>query len=77
MLGLNQVLRQELKDKNIKVTAVLPGATLTDSWKGTDLPKERFIPAEDIAKLVYNAYTLSPQTNVEEILVRPILGDIG
>jgi short-subunit dehydrogenase len=76
MLGLNQVLRQELKDKNIKVTAVLPGATLTDSWKGTDLPKERFIPAEDIAKLVYNAYTLSPQTNVEEILVRPILGDI-
>lgn len=77
MLGLNQVLRQELKDKNIKVTALLPGATLTDSWKGTELPEERFIPANDIAKLVYNAYTLSPQTNVEEILVRPIKGDIG
>ena len=77
MLGLNQVLRQELKDKNIKVTALLPGATLTDSWKGTELPDERFIPANDIAKLVYNAYTLSPQTNVEEILVRPIKGDIG
>lgn len=77
MLGLNQVLRQELKDKNIKVTAILPGATLTDSWKGSELPAERFIPSEDIAKLVYNAYTLSPQTNVEEILVRPILGDIG
>jgi short-subunit dehydrogenase len=77
MLGLNQVLRQELKEKNIKVTAILPGATLTESWKGSDLPPQRFIPADDIAKLVYNAYTLSPQTNVEEILVRPILGDIG
>lgn len=77
MLGLNQVLRQELKDKNIKVTAILPGATLTDSWKGSELPAERFIPSADIAKLVFNAYNLSPQTNVEEILVRPILGDIG
>lgn len=77
MLGLNQVLRAELKEKNIKVTAILPGATLTNSWKGTDLPDERFIPSEDIAKLVYNAYTLSPQTNVEEILVRPIKGDIA
>lgn len=76
MLGLNQVLREELKEKNIKVTAILPGATLTDSWKGSELPPERFIPSDDIAKLVYNAFTLSPQTNVEEILVRPILGDI-
>ncbi|OYU94971.1 MAG: short-chain dehydrogenase [Bacteroidetes bacterium B1(2017)] len=75
MLGMNQVLREELREKNIKVTAVLPGATLTDSWKGSDLPSERFIPAEDIAKLVWNAYDLSPSTVVEELLIRPQLGD--
>jgi NADP-dependent 3-hydroxy acid dehydrogenase YdfG len=77
MFGLNQVLREELKDKKVKVTAILPGATLTDSWSGTDLPEERFMPADDIAKLVFNAYELSAQTNVEQILVRPILGDIN
>ena len=76
MFGLNQVLREELKNKKVKVTAILPGATLTDSWKGTNLPPERFIPATDIGKLVWGAYDLSPQTNVEEILVRPIEGDI-
>lgn len=76
MLGMNNVLREELKSKHVKVTAVLPGATYTESWKGSDLPKKRFIPAEDIAKLVWGAYELSGQTNVEEILVRPIEGDI-
>jgi short-subunit dehydrogenase len=77
MLGLNQVLREELKENKIKVTAVLPGATLTDSWKGTDLPENRFIPSSDIAKLIWNAYELSEHTNVEQILVRPVAGDIG
>jgi short-subunit dehydrogenase len=76
MLGLNQVLREELKPKKVKVTAILPGATLTNSWNGTNLPPERFIPATDIGKLIWGAYDLSPQTNVEEILVRPIEGDI-
>lgn len=76
MFGLTQVLREELIEKKIKVTAVLPGATLTDSWKESDLPPNRFIPAEDIAKLVYNAYELSEFTNVEQILVRPLAGDI-
>lgn len=76
MLGLNNVLREELKSKNVKVTAILPGATHTESWKNSDLPKERFMPAEDIAMMVFNAYSLSPQSNVEEILIRPQLGDI-
>ncbi|MDZ4666800.1 MAG: SDR family oxidoreductase [bacterium] len=76
MLGLNQVLREELKLKKVKVTAIIPGATLTESWKNSDFPPERFIPATDIAKLVWGAYELSPQTNVEEILIRPIEGDI-
>lgn len=74
--GLTKVLREELKPKNIKVTAVLPGATLTDSWAGTELPKERFIQPQTIAKAVFNTYNLGEDGVVEDLLIRPMLGDI-
>ena len=76
MLGFSQNLREELKDAGIRVTAVMPGATLTDSWAGVELPEERFIPAEDVAEAVCNAIRLSPRTVVEDIVLRPQLGDI-
>ncbi|TAF63324.1 MAG: SDR family oxidoreductase [Cytophagales bacterium] len=77
LYGMTKVLRQELKEKNIKVTAILPGATFTDSWSGTDLPEQRFMPAKDIANAVWHAFQMSHSTVVEEILIRPQLGDIG
>ncbi|HUH75031.1 MAG TPA: SDR family oxidoreductase [Chitinophagales bacterium] len=76
MLGFSKCLREELKPHNIKVTAVMPGATLTDSWKGVELPEERFIPAEDIASIIYNTTLLSDRTVVEDIVIRPQLGDL-
>ena len=76
MLGMTKVLREELKPEGIRVTAVLPGATLTASWEGTDLPEERFMKAEDVADAVYGAYALSKHSVVEEILIRPQAGDI-
>ena len=76
LLGMTKVLREELKKYQIKVTAVLPGATYTDSWKGTDLPEERFMSSEDIAETIWSAYKLSPRAVVEEILIRPQLGDL-
>lgn len=76
MLGLSKALREEMKDYNIKVTALLPGATLTDSWSGTDLPESRFMKTSDIAQTIWNIEQLSPNTVVEEVLLRPVLGDI-
>lgn len=76
LYGMTKVLREELKEQYIKVTAVLPGATLTASWDGVDLPQERFIPAKDIAEAVWSAYNTSPSTVVEDLLIRPQLGDI-
>ncbi|MCB0508656.1 MAG: SDR family oxidoreductase [Bacteroidetes bacterium] len=76
LLGFSKTLREELKPHNIKVTAILPGATLTDSWSGTDLPTERFSKPEDIAELVYSVTQLSALSVVEEIIIRPQLGDI-
>lgn len=76
MLGMTKCLREELKPYQIKVTSILPGATLTDSWAGVDLPSERFVRSSDIAESVWAAYNLSPQTVVEEVIIRPQLGDI-
>ncbi|RSK49020.1 SDR family oxidoreductase [Hymenobacter rigui] len=76
LLGFTRNLREELKDAGIRVTAVLPGATLTASWEGVDLPAERFIRAEDVADAIFGAFSLSPQAVVEELLIRPQLGDL-
>jgi short-subunit dehydrogenase len=76
LLGMTKVLREETKTQGIRVTAILPGATLTPSWDGVELPADRFIPADDIAATIWAAYQMNPSTVLEEILIRPQLGDI-
>ena len=76
LYGLTKVLRAELMPHCIRVTAILPGATLTASWEGVDLPPERFMKPEDVAESVYSAYAVSRHSVVEEILIRPQLGDL-
>ena len=76
LLGFNRNLREEMKAFNIKVTAILPGAAYTDSWKGSGVKPNRIMQASDIAELVFSAAQLSPQACVEEIVVRPQLGDL-
>ncbi len=76
LLGLARVMREEMRSSGIRVTTLLPGATWTPSWDGAGFPEERLMPAEDIAALVGDAYRRSPRTVVEEILVRPQLGDL-
>lgn len=75
-LGFTKVLREELKPENVKVSAILPGATLTNSWSGTELPKERFSEPQSIAEMLWTAYNLPDSTVMEEILMRPMGGDI-
>jgi short-subunit dehydrogenase len=76
LLGFSKCLREELKSFGIRVTAILPGATMTASWDGIDLPESRFMKVEDVADSVYAAYSLSTRSVVEEIIIRPQLGDI-
>lgn len=76
LLGLTRVLREELKTQGIRVTAILPGATWSDSWKGVDLPLERLMQARDVAKMVWATYSLSDAAVVEDIILRPQLGDL-
>ena len=74
--GFTKALREEMKEHGVRVTSVLAGATYTASWAGVELPEERFMKATDIADAIYGSHALSSQTVVEEILVRPQLGDI-
>jgi short-subunit dehydrogenase len=76
LLGFTKNLRRELQPHGIKVTAVIPGAVYTDSWKGSGISEERLMEAEDIARLIYSATQVSPQAVVEEIVIRPQLGDL-
>ena len=76
LLGMSKCLRAELKSDNIRVTSVMPGATYTASWEGAGLPEERFMRAEDVAETIYSAFSLSDRSVVEEIIIRPQLGDI-
>ena len=76
MLGMSKVLREEMKAFDVRVTAILPGATLTASWEEAELPEERFMKSEDVALAVWGAYTMSDRTVIEELVMRPQLGDI-
>ncbi|MTI41245.1 SDR family oxidoreductase [Fulvivirga lutimaris] len=76
MLGMSKVLREEMKEHNVRVTSIMPGATFTASWEGADVPEERFMKSEDVADAVFNAYTMSDRTVIEEIVMRPQLGDL-
>ena len=76
LLGFSKNLREELKPYNIKVTAVIPGAVYTDSWSGSGINPERIMQVDDVANMVYAASLLSPQACVEDIVMRPQLGDL-
>ena len=76
MYGFSQNLRLELMPHGIKVTSVFPGAVLTDSWGDLDNSNGRIMVVDDIVEMMYAATKLSPQAVVEEILIRPQLGDM-
>ncbi len=76
LLGFSKNLREELKSMGIKVTSIMPGATWSASWEGVEQPEDRLMQASDIADTVWSAYSLSNSAVVEDIVLRPQLGDL-
>ena len=76
LLGFSKALREELKTRGIKVTAVLPGPTWSESWSGVDAPPDRLMDAAAIARIIWSTYDLPGSAVVEELLLRPQLGDL-
>jgi short-subunit dehydrogenase len=76
LYGFSKNLREEMKPHNIKVTAIHPGAVLTDSWGDFDNSAHRIMESSDIAQMIYVSSQLSPAACVEDIVIRPVLGDL-
>ena len=76
LMGFSKNLREEMKPYNIKVTTVYPGAVLTASWGDFDNSQQRILEANDVAAMITAAAKLSPQAVVEDIVIRPQLGDL-
>ena len=74
--GFSKVMREELKDKGVRVCTVYPGATVSPSWEGSGVDWKRMMPTADVARAFYDIYRLSRHTVVEDIVLRPQRGDL-
>jgi NAD(P)-dependent dehydrogenase (short-subunit alcohol dehydrogenase family) len=77
-LGFTNTLREELREKGIRVIALLPGATRTDIWNQfwPDAPREKMMSANTVAQAVVNALTLPENSTVEELVILPSAGTL-
>jgi NAD(P)-dependent dehydrogenase (short-subunit alcohol dehydrogenase family) len=75
-LGFTNVLREELREKGIRVLALLPGATNTDIWSQfwPDAPRGKMISPETVAQAVLYAVSLPAASTIEEIRIGPAAG---
>lgn len=75
-LGFTNTLREELREKGIRVIALLPGATDTAIWNTLwpDAPRKKMMQPETVAQAVVNALLLPTQSTVEELVIMPSAG---
>jgi short-subunit dehydrogenase len=74
--GFSKNLREELKPFFVKVTGIYPGAVYTDSWAESGVEPGRIMKPSDIANTIVQIAKLSPQAVVEELVIRPLAGDL-
>jgi short-subunit dehydrogenase len=67
----NDALREELRSKNMKVSAIFPGSVNTSSWDGIEADRSEMIQAEDIAECVSCILKMKSRTLLEEIHISP------
>lgn len=75
-LSLNNIMREETMAHQVKVTAVIPGSTLTSSWEGTEISPDRFVQPEDVAQSIQHILQLSKGANVDQIVIKPQSGQV-
>ncbi len=75
-LGLTDTLREELRERGIRVLALIPGATATDIWDQfmPDADRKTMMSPESVSSAVVHALTLPPDSAIEEIRMLPLSG---
>ncbi len=76
LTGFSKNLREELKPYSIKVTCIYSGAVYTDSWADSGVRPDRIMKPSDIANTIVQISKLSPQAVVEDLVIRPLAGDL-
>jgi NAD(P)-dependent dehydrogenase (short-subunit alcohol dehydrogenase family) len=75
-LGFTNSLREELRERKIRVIALIPGATNTEIWDQfmPDADRDTMMTAESVAATMLHALTLPEGTVVEEVRMLPVVG---
>ena len=75
-LAFTNTLREELRERGIRVLALLPGATDTDIWQQfwPDAPREKMVSPADVASVLIAALRVSLAGAVDEIRINPSSG---
>jgi NAD(P)-dependent dehydrogenase (short-subunit alcohol dehydrogenase family) len=77
-LGFTNTLREELRSKEIRVIALVAGATDTEIWNTLwpQAPREKMMSPETVAVAVVNALKLPLESTMEELVILPTAGTL-
>jgi len=64
--------RESLRERNIKVIGVYPGAMNTNSWDEEDVERKNMIQTTDICSSLMNIMSMTNNAGVEEIIINPV-----
>ncbi len=71
LLGLTQLMAEDLRAHGIRVSAICPGSVATDFSPHAAKDPRKMLQPEDVAHAVEAIVTQSPQSFMSEILLRP------
>ena len=77
-MALTNVLREELREKGIRVLALVPGAVDTNIWQQfwPEAPREKMMSTQDVARAVVLALSMPANTSIDEIKMGPASGTL-
>lgn len=76
--GLSQCVREELRDRKIRVINVYPAATDTNIWNNIDgeWPRHKMISPEDVASTIAFALSRPADVTLENISISSLTGNL-
>ena len=77
-LGFTETLREEVRERGIRVISLLPGPTATDIWDQfmPSAPRSKMMSPETVARALVNAIGLPENAAVEELRIGPVSGKL-
>tara|TARA_Y100001970_G_C14141945_1_gene807627 strand:+ start:202 stop:915 length:714 start_codon:yes stop_codon:yes gene_type:complete len=77
LLGFSRSIREELREHNVKVISVHPGAVDTSFWENVDVdfPRAEMMSPDNVAKTIAHAISAPKNIVLEEIDIQRTEGD--